>query len=133
MSEKKSGLKPFDSATARTAGAAGGVASGVTRRRKRDLKQAANLLLSLEAPKNLSPLFDKLGVAEEDRDNMMALLSRAMMDGANGNIRAIELLFSAAGYDRRGDNLKRDELKLKRQQVDQHGFVGLGGYDDDGS
>ena len=90
-------LIPFDQRTeeeAREAGRKGGMASGVSRRRKRDLREAAELYLSLPvADKRQLARLSKAGVETEDADNQMAIVAGLAMKAMRGDARAAKLLF----------------------------------------
>ena len=90
-------LIPFDQRTeeeAREAGRKGGIASGVSRRRKRDLREAAELYLSLPVTdkRQLSKL-SKAGVETEDADNQMAIVAGLAVKAMRGDAKAAKLLF----------------------------------------
>lgn len=73
---------------------AGGRASGVSRRRKRDLREAAELYLSLPVTdkRQLTKLY-KAGVEAEDADNQMAIVAGLAMKAMRGDAKAAKLLF----------------------------------------
>lgn len=73
----------------------GGKASGAARRRKRTLKQAVDLAMSLPVsdPKRKDKLAE-MGIAEDDSDNQMAVVVGLMLKAMNGNPKAAELLFA---------------------------------------
>lgn len=90
-------LIPFDQRTeeeAREAGRKGGIASGVSRRRKRDLREAAELYLSLPVTdKRQLTKLSKAGVETEDADNQMAIVAGLAMKAMRGDAKAAKLLF----------------------------------------
>ena len=90
-------LIPFDQRTeeeAREAGRKGGIASGVSRRRKRDLRDAAELYLSLPVTdKRQLAKLSKAGVETEDADNQMAIVAGLAMKAMRGDAKAAKLLF----------------------------------------
>lgn len=90
-------LIPFDQRTeeeAREAGRKGGIASGVSRRRKRDLREAAELYLSLPvADKRQLAKLSKAGVETDDADNQMAIVAGLAMKAMRGDAKAAKLLF----------------------------------------
>lgn len=97
----KDNLIPFSERSkeeAREYGAKGGRASGVARRRKRSLKEAADLFLSL-------PVYDgrtrnailRRGVDPEDIDNQMAIIVGLSREAATGDARAAKTLFEILG------------------------------------
>lgn len=103
-------LKKFGSEREpREAGRKGGIASGESRRKKRDMKSAAKLLLGMDiADQNISNTMMAFGFSEEDLTNQMAMLVSVWKEAMRGNIRAAEFLRDTAGYNQ--DNV------LKRQQ-----------------
>lgn len=90
-------------------GAAGGRASGVSRRRKKSLREAAELYLSL--PVSDKRAWNKLardGVDPEDVDNQMAIIAGLTIKAAKGDAKAAKLLFELVG-DQSGED---DEVKV---------------------
>ena len=74
--------------------AKGGRNSGVTRRRKRTLKQAAELIMSLPVsdPK-IQKKLKKMGIDTDDADNQMAVIAGLMGRAMTGDPKASALLF----------------------------------------
>ena len=94
---------------ARKLGREGGRASGVSRRRKRSLREAADLYLSL--PVSNTREWNKIsidGVDPEDIDNQMAMIIGLTQAAINGDAKAAKLLFELVG-DQSGEN---DEVKV---------------------
>lgn len=78
----------------------GGVASGVARRRKKSLKEAADLFLSLPVSDTKSwNKIAKQGVDPEDIDNQMAIIVGLSMKAAKGDSKAAKVLFDLLGED----------------------------------
>ena len=78
--------------------AAGGRASGVSRRRKKSLREAAELYLSL--PVSDKRAWNKLardGVEPEDVDNQMAVIAGLTIRAAKGDAKAAKVLFDLLG------------------------------------
>lgn len=76
----------------------GGIASGVARRRKRALKEAAELYLSLplrDGRKRNALLKD--GIGPEDIDNQMAVIAGLTKMAQAGDARSAKLLFEILG------------------------------------
>ena len=74
--------------------AAGGRASGASRRRKKSLREAAEIYLSL--PVSDRRAWNKLakdGVDPEDVDNQMAIIAGLSWKAANGDAKAAKVLF----------------------------------------
>ena len=78
--------------------AAGGRASGVSRRRKKSLREAAELYLSLPvADKKAWNRLARDGVEPEDVDNQMAIIAGLTMKAVKGDARAAKVLFDLIG------------------------------------
>lgn len=112
-------LKKFGSEREpREAGRKGGKASGEARRKKRQMKNAAKLLLDMpvvgeNAVKNL----ETLGFDEEDMTNQMALLVRIFQKAiATGDVRAAEFLRDTAGYNPE-TSLKERQFKYEKDKA----------------
>ena len=87
----------------------GGVASGAARRRKRSLKEAADLYLSL--PVTDRRVYNKIardGIEPEDIDNQMAIISGLAKVAAMGDSRAAKVLFDLIGDADSGENVQDD-------------------------
>lgn len=92
----------FDSSQSREEaaknGALGGRASGVSRRRKRSLREAADLYLSLPvADKGTWNRLARDGVDPEDVDNQMAVIAGLTIKAAKGDAKAAKVLFDLLG------------------------------------
>ena len=92
----------FDSSQSREEaaknGALGGRASGASRRRKRSLREAADLYLSLPVagPRAWNTLA-RDGVDPEDVDNQMAIIAGLTLKAAKGDAKAAKVLFDLLG------------------------------------
>lgn len=101
-------LIPMDQRTkseARELGREGGRASGESRRRKKSLREAAELYLSL--PVSDKRAWNKLakdGVGPEDVDNQMAVIAGLTIKAVKGDAKAAKLLFDLVGDQSREDN-----------------------------
>lgn len=106
MSNEKN-LIPMDQRSveeARELGRSGGRASGVSRRRKRSLREAADLYLSLPvANRKKWNAIAKEGVDPEDVDNQMAMIIGLTQAAIGGDAKAAKLLFELVG-DQSGEN-----------------------------
>ena len=105
----------FDSSQSREEaaknGAAGGRASGVSRRRKKSLREAAELYLSL--PVSDKRAWNRLardGVEPEDVDNQMAIIAGLAMKAMKGDSKAAKVLFDLIGVE--------DDAHSERQTED---------------
>ena len=93
-------------------GAAGGRASGVSRRRKKSLREAAELYLSLPvADKRAWNKLARDGVDPEDVDNQMAIIAGLTIKAVKGDAKAAKLLFDLLGEQ------PKDEPKNDRQAL----------------
>lgn len=96
-------LIPFDQRTEkeqRDIRSAGGKASGVSRRRKRSLKEAADLYLSL--PVSDRRVWNKIarkGVDPEDIDNQMAMIIGLTIAATAGDAKAAKVIVDLLGED----------------------------------
>lgn len=111
MSNEKN-LIPFDQRSEeeqRRIRSAGGVASGAARRRKRSLKEAADLYLSL--PVSDQRKWNRISrryVDPEDIDNQMAMIIGLVDAAADGDARAAKVI-----VDLLGDSAKADETEVQ--------------------
>ena len=88
---------------------AGGRASGVARRRKRSLREAAELYLSLPvADKRAWNKLAREGVEPEDADNQMAIIAGLSIKAAKGDAKAAKVLFDLIGDQSKTE----DEVKV---------------------
>lgn len=76
----------------------GGCSSGVSRRRKKSLREAAELYLSLPvADKRTWNRLAREGVEPEDVNNQMAIIAGLALKAMNGDPRAAKVLFDLIG------------------------------------
>ena len=91
-------LKPVRSKDeARKRGKNGGVQSGIVRRKKRDARKAAQLILNLPCSEALEKNLRSMSVDEEDFTNRVALFARAFAQAMTGDVRAMEFIVKTAG------------------------------------
>lgn len=89
-----------------------GIASGVSRRRKKSLREAAELYLSLPvADKRAWNKLARDGVGPEDVDNQMAIIAGLTIKAVKGDAKAAKLLFDLLGEQ------PKDEPKNDRQAL----------------
>lgn len=93
-------------------GRKGGIASGKARRRKKNLKQKMQLLLSLPAADNDQAELSAMGVDPEDMDNEMVLVKALFLAAAEGDTKAFDRI-----QDVLGRTVAREELALKKQEA----------------
>ena len=112
---------------ARELGRNGGIASGVSRRRKRSLKEAADLYLSL--PVSDRKMWNKIsrrGVDPEDIDNQMAMIIGLTMAATAGNAKAAKVIVDLLGEDAHSEEAAVHPLvsdlvtAVKKRQEDGH-------------
>lgn len=108
-------LIPFDERTEseqREIRSAGGQASGVSRRRKKSLREATKLYLSLPvADKRTWNRLAREGVEPEDVDNQMAVIAGLTIKAAKGDAKAAKLLFDLL------EEQSKEEPKSDRQAL----------------
>lgn len=79
-------------------GERGGIASGVSRRRKRSLREAADLYLSLPpSDKRLWNKLAKKGLEPDEIDNQMAMIVGLTEQAINGDARAAKVIVDLLG------------------------------------
>ena len=89
----------------------GGKASGVARRRKKTLKQAAELVMSLPvSDKRLKTKLKKMGIDTDDADNQTAVIVGLLGRALTGDPKASALLFE----------LLDDEHSSTNEQTESH-------------
>ena len=112
---------------ARELGRNGGIASGVSRRRKRSLKEADDLDLSL--PVSDRKMWNKIsnrGVDPEDIDNQMAMIIGLTMAATAGNAKAAKVIVDLLGEDAHSEEAAVHPLvsdlvaAVKERQEDGH-------------
>ena len=105
----------------------GGIASGVSRRRKRSLKEAADLYLSL--PVSDRKMWNKIsrrGVDPEDIDNQMAMIIGLTMAATAGDAKAAKVIVDLLGEDSHSEEAAVHPLvsdlvaAMKKRQEDGH-------------
>ncbi len=78
----------------------GGVASGAARRRRKALREAADIFLSLPLPdKDEVKRLRKLGLDKDDIDVQMGIVARLAQMAMLGDVRAAKLLFDIVGSE----------------------------------
>lgn len=87
---------PRTSEEARERGRNGGIKSGEARRRKRDAKNAARLILNLAASPSIEKNLKELGVEENDCTNLVAIMGRAFLKAMTGDVGAMSFLVETA-------------------------------------
>ena len=112
---------------ARELGQKGGIASGISRRRKRSLKEAADLFLSM--PVTDTRTFNKMakaGIDVDDADYQMAVIVGLTLQAAKGDAKAAKALFDLLGEDSHSEEAAVHPLvsdlvtAVKKRQEDGH-------------
>lgn len=112
---------------ARDFGQKGGIASGVSRRRKRSLKEAADLYLSL--PVSDRKMWNKIsrrGVDPDDIDNQMAMIIGLTIAATAGDAKAAKVIVDLLGEDAHSGEATVHPLvsdlvtAVKKRQEDGH-------------
>ena len=112
---------------ARELGRNGGIASGVSRRRKRSLKEAADLYLSL--PVTDRRTWNKIarrGVDPDDIDNQMAMIIGLTIAATAGDAKAAKVIVDLLGEDAHSEEAAVHPLvsdlvaAVKKRQEDGH-------------
>jgi hypothetical protein len=100
VSNSKENLIPLDERTKeeqRKIAQQGGIASGKARRRKRSMKEAAQLILNLPAKENRRKLLKSYGIEEKDCTNLMVIMAKAIQMASDGNLKAAEFVRDTLG------------------------------------
>jgi hypothetical protein len=108
-----------------TKGRAGGIKSGVTRRRNRDMKQMARLILNLDAPDKVKEALTKLGLDAGDATINAQLMASMVEQATNGNVDAAKFLRDTAGYN----PYEQERLKIERDKARTAKQKAIGEFD----
>ena len=93
-------LKRPSSEEARELGRRGGIASGAARRRRKALREAADIFLALPLPdKDEVKRLRKLGLDRDDIDVQMGIVARLAQMAMLGDTKAAKLLFDIVGSE----------------------------------
>ena len=120
----KEDLIPFTKETAKEAVRKGGIASGKARRKKKTMKQAMNVLLSLEVNNENKKKLQKLGINDEDLcDNQMLMMVSAFQKALKGDVRAMNFIASITGSyamneaDKQKIKIEKERIKLEKEKI----------------
>lgn len=97
-------LKPLNARTEeeqREMRIAAGRASGEARRKKRDMRKQAEILLGMKVDgkqKTLKAVMNNLGIKESDMTYSMGILASMIIEAGKGNVKAAQFLRDTAGY-----------------------------------
>lgn len=104
---------------------AGGRASGEARRRKKSLREAAELYLSLPvADKRKWNKLSEEGVPPEDVDNQMAIIAGLTIKAAKGDAKAAKVLFDLLPSDGMAllEQVEDDPITKSLKEEAEHGL-----------
>lgn len=91
-------LKRIESSEeAKKMGSKGGKKSGEVRRRKRDAREAAKLILNLPCTDAMKKNLKAMGADEEDFTNRVALFARAYVLAMSGDVNAMKFIIETSG------------------------------------
>lgn len=102
-----------------------GKASVVARRRKKSMKDAMNLLLSLPVDEANKAKMERLGIDPNVADNQMLMLISAFQQAVKGNVRAMEFIKDLTGasamteLDKKQLKIENDKIALQREKLKQ--------------
>lgn len=110
----------------------GGINSGKSRRRNRDIKQKMKALLELPAAANDRKQLEALGVDPDDMDNEMVLAMAMFLEAADGNVKAFEKVMQLIGKDIGHEELalKKKELRMKEKAASESDNAALAKLDE---
>lgn len=112
-------LKPFDKRSvneARESGKKGGIKSGQARRKKKSMKQAMNLLLSLPVSDENAQRLAQLGIDADDADNQMLMMVSMMQRAIKGNVTAAQFIANITGSTAMTE-AEREKIKLEKKRL----------------
>lgn len=120
-------LIPFDERTEseqREIASAGGIASGAARRRKRALKEAADLYLSLPVSDKRSwNRLARKGLPPDEIDNQMAMIVGLTEAATQGDARAGKLIVDILGENAKADPVEDQLAKAAQLLEDIDGVI----------
>lgn len=95
-------LKPVRTTEeARERGRNGGIKSGEVRRKKRDAKSAARMILNLPVTDTTEQQLKRLGIEPDDFTNLVAVMARALTKAMTGDVGAMGFLVEMAAISPR--------------------------------
>lgn len=125
MAGKLDNLRPpKTSEEAKARGHNGGIASGIARRRKRDMRSAVKLLLDMPVKfQSVSDQMKNLGFDDDDLTNQMSIIISMYKEAMSGNVRAAEFLRDTVGDDAIGQerrerlNMEKERLRMEKERL----------------
>ena len=104
----------------------GGKASGVARRRKRDLKSATRMILNLPVSEEVEKILRRNNVEEEDFTNLVAMILRMHSKAMTGDVNAARFLAEMSGEtpaQKFAEKQYKDRKKMLESGIDDDGTV----------
>lgn len=92
-------------------GRKGGIASGIVRKKKADMKEAIDLLLSMKARGTTKQVLEGLGYDEEEQTNANAIAATLFSMGMDGDHKALDTLLTYVLA------VKEDDRKTKESEA----------------
>lgn len=106
----------------------GGIASGEARRRKKTMREAAQLLLSLPPTDGVKKKLQGFDIDQEDLNNQTVLLAAMLREAFNGDVKAAAFVRDTAGENPdKGDSRDVPKENNLLEVIDES----LKGLDDD--
>lgn len=109
-------LIPFDKRSeneAREIGKNGGIQSGKSRQKKRELKKVAQIMLDLPPTGKAKELIEGIGLEPDEYTNTMAIMVAMLNKALDGDERAARFLMEVSGNDPKQQN---DAARLKMEK-----------------
>ncbi len=75
----------------------GGIASGKARRKKRTMREAAQLILNLPATEEQSRILEQYGIPKKDHTALTIMMAKAVQMASDGDLRAAEFVRDTIG------------------------------------
>lgn len=97
---------------AKKRGRNGGKKSGEARRKKRDAKSAAKLILDLPCTENIARNLKSMNISEEDFTNRVGIMARLFAEAMSGNVTAMKTMIEFAG------ELPNQQIEEKRYEAE---------------
>lgn len=108
---------------ARENGQKGGINSGASRRRKRSMREAADLFLSLPVNNpQIAQSLEAAGLDADEIDYQMAVVAGMTIEAVKGNPKAAKILMEMLG-DSKTDETQKGALEKLDEVLDQIGGV----------
>lgn len=116
-------LRSLSTKEAREIGSKGGKASVQSRKRKKTMKEAMNLLLSKDVSDGNKQVLKQLGLEENDMNNQMLAVVSLFQSAVNGNVAAMRLIADITGSyamseaDKQKIKLEKERIKIEKEKI----------------